>query len=163
VPGAHSTHRRPLATHKAILRLESKVDSVSDFLAAATYPSSSSLSPSPFSDSLSGNAPSFSAFAELDQTIPPTSQEAIFLLGLFRAEMAPLFPFVPLHDDITSVQLRQEKPILYASIVMIACQSDLDRQSEIARMVRYEISQAVLVRGEKSVALLQALLILIAW
>ncbi|KAF2689106.1 hypothetical protein K458DRAFT_292127 [Lentithecium fluviatile CBS 122367] len=77
--------------------------------------------------------------------------------------MAPLFPFVPIHDGVTAAQLRFEKPLLYMSLIMVACQSDLDRQSDIARLVRYEISQAALVRGEKSPALLQALLILISW
>ena len=95
--------------------------------------------------------------------MPPTGQEADSLLTLFRTEMAPLFPFVPSHEGVPPIQLRHEKPILYMSMIMVACQSDTDRQLDIARLLRYEFSQAVMVRGEKSVALLQALLISIAW
>ncbi|KAF2188998.1 hypothetical protein K469DRAFT_564970 [Zopfia rhizophila CBS 207.26] len=77
--------------------------------------------------------------------------------------MAPLFPFVAIPPDVTPDQLWHEKPVLYMSIMMVACQSDIHRQLNLARMVRYEISQAVLVRGEKSLELLEGLLVYLAW
>jgi hypothetical protein len=106
---------------------------------------------------------SLSAFELLDQMIPPDGNEAILLLRHFRSEMAPLFPFVSMDDSVTTVQLRHQKPLLYMSTVMIACQTDVNRQSDIARLVRYEVAQAVMVRSEKSLTLLQVLLILMAW
>lgn len=97
-----------------------------------------------------------------DTTIP-TDHEAIYLLNLYRAEMAPLFPFVVISRRVTPEQLRLEKPVLYMAIMMVACQSDVHRQLSIARIVRQEISQAVLIRSERSLALLEGLLLYIAW
>jgi hypothetical protein len=159
-PGSHRGHKRPPTTHNAILRLESKVDLVSEFLLTTGSPSALALS-MPGSPSALGQ--SLSAFELLDQMIPPDGNEAILLLRHFRSEMAPLFPFVSMDDSVTTVQLRHQKPLLYMSTVMIACQTDVNRQSDIARLVRYEVAQAVMVRSEKSLTLLQVLLILMAW
>jgi hypothetical protein len=159
-PGSHRGHKRPPTTHNVTLRLESKVDLVSEFLLTTGSPSALALS-LPGSPSALGQ--SLSAFDLLDQMIPPEGNEAILLLSHFRGEMAPLFPFVPMDDSATTVQLRHQKPLLYMLIIMIACQANVNRQSDIARLVRYEVAQAVMVRSEKSLTLLQVLLILVAW
>lgn len=77
--------------------------------------------------------------------------------------MAPVFPFVVIPEDVTPEQLRVEKPTLYMAIMMVSCQSDVDRQLTLAHMVMKEISEAILIRSEKSIALLEAMLVYVAW
>lgn len=83
------------------------------------------------------------------------------LLQLFQDEMIPLFPFITIPLDTTPDQLRHEKPLLFMVVMMVASQSDVSRQLELAQLIRSDFSQAVLVRGEKSLGLLQALLVYI--
>jgi hypothetical protein len=109
-----------------ILRLESKVDSVTSHILSTSTQSqaggsiSASLSPSPFPvpppPPISGYSPV--SVSTPNQTLPLNNHEALSFLNLYCAEMAPLFPFVAIPPDITPHHLRHEKPVLYMSIMM---------------------------------------------
>ncbi|KAF2261922.1 hypothetical protein CC78DRAFT_607015 [Lojkania enalia] len=77
--------------------------------------------------------------------------------------MAPLFPFVVVPPVSTLNELRKEKPLLYLAIVTIGCQEDTNRQLQFAQIFREEVSQAVFIRGEKNLALLEGILVYVAW
>ncbi|KAF2687514.1 hypothetical protein K458DRAFT_415743 [Lentithecium fluviatile CBS 122367] len=156
-PGAHSNKRSLESQYSKadLLRLESKLDSVSQVLAASSQ--------TPYITRPSSSPPPNSSPGVDPENVLPNSHEASSLLSLFCTEMAPLFPFVSIPRNVTSDQLRTEKPILFTSIMMVASQNNVHRQSNLAQVVRYELSQAVLVRGEKSLALLQSILIYLAW
>lgn len=101
--------------------------------------------------------------AGLSDAVLPSTHEAAHLLEFYSTEMAPLFPFVVIPKSVTVEDLRLEKPILYLVIMMAACQHDMQRQLALAKLVREDINQTVLIRGERSVALLEGLLVYIAW
>lgn len=134
------------------------MDSVSQLLSTAATSLQVTLPPSPNPTPLPVPVP----HAESENDLP-NDQEAIFLLSYYQAEMAAMFPFVVVPYHTTLYQLKNDKLILYMSIMMIACQNDSRRQLRIARIIRQEISQTVLVRGEKNLGVLQGVLVYIAW
>ncbi|PGG98563.1 hypothetical protein GX51_06760 [Blastomyces parvus] len=104
-----------------------------------------------------------SALSTFKQLIPPDSREASELLAFFCSEMAPLFPFIRLPWGTTPRELLLEKPLLYMVIMGIAYQSDTQRQQVFAKLFREEISRSILICGESSLGLFQALLVYSAW
>jgi hypothetical protein len=92
----------------------------------------------------------------------PSEQEGYAFMEIFRTRMVPLFPFIVIPDDMTSEQLRQEKPFLYLNISMVACQESA-RQREISGIVKEYVAEHIVLRGEHSLDLLQGLLVHLAW
>ncbi|KAF2865948.1 hypothetical protein BDV95DRAFT_585460 [Massariosphaeria phaeospora] len=157
-PGAHSHKRSPDSQYNRedVLRLESKIDTVSHFLSSTTHSSHVSRS------SLSPFLTPLTVGSEVD-TVLPNHHEAVSLLDLYKSEIAPLSPFVALPSHTSPEQLRLEKPILFMAIMMVACQKDAPRQLNLARIVRHEISKAVWTNGERRLALVEAILVYAAW
>lgn len=85
------------------------------------------------------------------------------MLDLYRMEMMPLFPFVLIPPQITTAELLRDNPVLYMAIMAVACQDDLDVQLELAKMCRQEIGHKVWIQTEKSLDLVQGILVLLAW
>ncbi|OJD12108.1 hypothetical protein AJ78_07244 [Emergomyces pasteurianus Ep9510] len=145
--------------------------SVSDRTESLT--AADSLPPSPASALSSAHAPTLSsgpnisvehsALLAFKQLIPPDSREASELLTFFCSEMAPMYPFTRLPWGITPQELLLEKPLLYMVILGVAYQSDTQKQQILAKMFREEISHSILICGEMSLGILQALLVYSAW
>lgn len=85
-------------------------------------------------------------------------REASFLLLEFRTQMAAQLPFVVI-PDAASQSLRRERPMLWKAIMTAASVHDPLRQEVLGRKLMEEFSTRLLLRGEKSLDLLQALLV----
>jgi hypothetical protein len=90
-------------------------------------------------------------------------QDEALLLLEFRTQMAPQFPFVVIPPDATSESLRRERPMLWRSIVVAASYHNPQRQIALGWKLMEEFSTRILLKAEKSLDLLQALLVHVAW
>ena len=98
-----------------------------------------------------------------DLSIEPDGPEAESMLLEFQKNMAEQFPFVVIRPDSTSQSLHHERPMLWKAIMVAASHKDSDRQSALGARLVEDLVTRLLFRAEKSLELLQALLILIAW
>jgi len=83
-------------------------------------------------------------------------------LQLFRTK-ACNFPFVVVSEQTSLDSLRRERPFLLHSILTFGAQSDLKLQRALELELRESLSKKVIVNGEKSMDLLQGVLIYLAW
>lgn len=95
--------------------------------------------------------------------LEPEEQEAETLLLEFKENMTEQFPFVVIHPNSTSKSLHHERPVLWKSIMVAASHQDSDRQMALGANLMEDITTRLLIKAEKSLDLLQALLIFIAW
>ena len=77
--------------------------------------------------------------------------------------MVEHFPFVVVPPSMSVQGLRQEKPLLFLAISMATSFHDSLRQQSLGREVVESLSKRLLLQGEKSLDLLQGLLVFIAW
>jgi hypothetical protein len=91
------------------------------------------------------------------------NQERPWLLLEFRTSMAPQFPFVVIPPDATSESLRNERPMLWKAIATAASCLNPTRQEAMGWEIIEEFTKCLLLKAEKSLDLLQALLVHIAW
>ena len=95
--------------------------------------------------------------------VEPDEREAEIFLLEFRSNMTEQFPFVVISPEETSQSLRSEKPLLWKAIMVAAAHGNCDRQLSLGANLMEDITSRLLFRAEKSLDLLQALLIFIAW
>ena len=95
--------------------------------------------------------------------VEPDEREAEAFLQEFSLSMAAQFPFVVIRPEETSRSLRSEKPLLWKAIMVAAAHGDSDRQLSLGSNLMEDITTHLLFRAEKSLHLLQALLVFIAW
>lgn len=85
------------------------------------------------------------------------------LLKVFRDHISDQFPFVIVPQAAKAFELIHEKPFLFKSIAMVASAQDVKAQARIAEEIVDYVSLHLLIRGEKTLDMLQGLLIFIAW
>jgi len=90
-------------------------------------------------------------------------QESDRLLNVFRKQFSPRFPFVIIPRNISADELRIQKPWLLKTVIMVASQGDRARQIEMVRKMNMEIAEAMLVRGERSLDMLEGLILFNSW
>ncbi|KAL2864769.1 uncharacterized protein BJX67DRAFT_360252 [Aspergillus lucknowensis] len=148
-PGAH---KRVGHGQKAldVARLEEKLDSMAAVFTATR---------TPLSEKPDGELSKYS----LSGGLQTDDEEARSLLDTFRTEMTPYFPFIAIPLSTTVAELQRMKPFLLSTIIMVACVSDADRQLAMARKIREYVGASIITNGEKSVDLLQGLLVCLAW
>ena len=95
--------------------------------------------------------------------VEPDEQEAEIMLFEFKANMAEQFPFVVIHPDSTSQTVAHERPLLWKAIMVAASHGNSDRQLALGAELTKDLTTRLLFRAEKSLDLLQALLVFIAW
>jgi hypothetical protein len=92
-----------------------------------------------------------------------SSAEADDLLHVYQSEMIGYFPFVIVPSGVTTQNLRTERPFLFATIMLAASREKIWSQTTTGmRLIEY-LSVCMLQNGEKSLDLLQGLLVYIAW
>lgn len=91
------------------------------------------------------------------------NREAVFLLLEFRMQMATQCPFVVIHPDTTSESLRRKKPMLWKTIMTAALYHHPARQEALGWKLMEEFSTRLLLKAERSLDLLQALLVHLMW
>lgn len=85
------------------------------------------------------------------------------MLEVFRTELTPVFPFVVIPIGTTSDMFAREKPMLRMAIEVVTEQHGKEALSDLSRLFREEVSRRVIVNGEKSLDLLQSILVYVAW
>ena len=114
------------------------------------------------SDSVLQNDPVGGA-TDRSNSVEPDDQEAELLLLEFKTNMTEQFPFVVIAPDSTSQSLQHEKPLLWKAIMVAASNEKSDRQLALGSKLMEDLTTRLLLRVERSLDLLQALLIFIAW
>lgn len=111
-------------------------------------------------------APTAGNLSFSNQGVPPVEphgQEAEMLLLEFRTNMTEQFPFVVVHPDRTAQSLHCERPLLWKAIMVAALHRNSDRQMAVGAKLMENLTTRLLFKAEKSLDILQALLIFIAW
>ena len=148
--------------YRDVARLEQKLDSMTALLAASQR-LSRSIDVTPGQVQAQPVLPVSPAVSSIIEEVLPIEDEAELLLDMFRRYMASQFPFVVIPSDMTAVALRQKKPFLHLVIMMVSFQGEASRQLALGIKVKEYISNAIIMRSEKSLDLLQGLLVAMAW
>ncbi|KAH8684458.1 hypothetical protein BGZ60DRAFT_166324 [Tricladium varicosporioides] len=91
-----------------------------------------------------------------------TSQKADALLDIFRTEMTPNFSFAVVDKSLTAIELLQENPLLFIAIAAIASRETI-QQKDLGNTFIVQMSEAVFVRGERSMEILVAIITYAGW
>lgn len=93
-----------------------------------------------------------------------SSETATTIFNYFVEKMGPLFPCIVFTPDMTAGEIRKTKPILFLSIIAVgASVSYPDLQRSLTKEIMNIFGDRVVGNGEKSIELLQALLISVLW
>lgn len=98
-----------------------------------------------------------------EEVLWPHPREAKKLLAEYRSSLEGLFPFVVIPPDMTSEEMREQRPFLWKGIMMETCHLDGMRQIVLGEQLLKDITEAAYIKGKKSLDLLQGLQILVAW
>ncbi len=93
----------------------------------------------------------------------PDPPEAEQLLAQALAYMMPLFPFIVIPASVTATELRQSRPFLWKALMMGACYYDGSRQMLLGNILVREVTEAAVMKPQKTLDLLLGLQILLAW
>lgn len=94
---------------------------------------------------------------------PFTALDHEKLFEQFKMNMAKFFPFVVIEKDPPAATVMKTRPFVYTCSVMIASHRDPGVQVRIARDILKYVGEHMLLHGEKTLDLLQGLLLMIAW
>ena len=97
------------------------------------------------------------------ETLWPMPDETEELLKQFQTAYANIFPFVRIPRSTTAAGLKESKPFLFKAVMVVACYLDGGRHHRLGEEVLWDMSKAILMDGDKSLDLLQALMLIIAW
>nr|POE75448.1 hypothetical protein CFP56_53560 [Quercus suber] len=92
-----------------------------------------------------------------------TKVEAEMLLQRFRGLMAHSMPFVRIPAETTAQELFDTKPVLLHAIVMVASFHDQTLQQILLKRFMQHIAERTLVNCEKSLSIVQGILVVINW
>lgn len=90
-------------------------------------------------------------------------QEANHLIEVFKFQMSPQFPFVVIPLHLRAHELRHEMPFLYRAVMVVASCKRVARQAVLRKEMMREICERVFMESEKSLELLEGLLVFVAW
>lgn len=144
-----------LPTLDAVLKMEQSLtpestNTVSDSTRQQPFPEPAHL-PSP-----SENTDVF------DGTLWPADDEAERLLSIYSEVLGTVFPFVVPPKE-NAATMRRDRPYLFKAMVMAATYKNRELQKQRATEFMTSLSLAVFLRGEKTLDMLQSLLVHIAW
>lgn len=94
-----------------------------------------------------------------------TIEDARRLFIRYTTELAPKYPSVTTFPKGTTAdQVREEKPILFLSIITVAAASgDQQLYSTLDTLVTQTYAEQIMVKGRKSIDIIQALLVSVVW
>lgn len=150
------------ATSRRTAKLEQRLDDLVALLAARQQPSS----PSQTSTNAGSEAESFHQpgyISNLPSKRITCSAEMVKLLELYRVCLTPNFPFILIPEGMPPHELQQQSPHLFESILMVASYSNSEAQSVMARAILQNLTTSIIIKGEASLDLLQAILVYNAW
>ncbi|KAL4905586.1 hypothetical protein BDW74DRAFT_185117 [Aspergillus multicolor] len=92
----------------------------------------------------------------------PEPAEAERCLNWFRTHMLGSLPFLVLSSSITAEQLRQERPLLWLSIMTVACTRPAQQQA-LSKETREIFGREAYIEGRRSLDFLWAVLVFVSW
>ncbi|KAE9370271.1 hypothetical protein N431DRAFT_559479 [Stipitochalara longipes BDJ] len=98
----------------------------------------------------------------LPPVLQPSPEDAEFYLNKFRTQFIKYLPFMVLAPSVTSHQLRQDRPILWAAI-MATASSNSTQQIALSKAVRATIGREAFVEGTRNMDLLLGILVYVVW
>jgi hypothetical protein len=88
---------------------------------------------------------------------------AAALLENYQASMANCFPFVVIPSNTTAQHLRISKPFLFLSVMVVSSYQKTGQQTTLSAEIMKRLSEQMLFKGEKSLDLLQGVLVYAEW
>ncbi|KEF60822.1 uncharacterized protein A1O9_02384 [Exophiala aquamarina CBS 119918] len=88
--------------------------------------------------------------------------DATFYLSKYR-RMCDYSPFVMISEDSTVDSMAQQRPFLLHAVLAISTQENKDLQRRFESGFRESLLRSVTIEGEKSIDLLQAFVVYLAW
>ena len=86
------------------------------------------------------------------------------LFDHYSQNMVPQMPLVPMAPDSSVEIMRTTKPILFLAIMNVASSQNYPQTQRILKFeVKHTLADKIIIRGEKSVELVQALAVTIIW
>lgn len=92
-----------------------------------------------------------------------TTERAGLLFDRYNYQMAPHLPGVVFSKDMTVGELRKTKPILFLAVMSAASSETPNVQRVIVKELMQIFAEKVMISGEKSIELVQALNISVIW
>ncbi|KAF2719183.1 hypothetical protein K431DRAFT_192180, partial [Polychaeton citri CBS 116435] len=89
--------------------------------------------------------------------------EADLLIDRYRRLLSTAMPFVPLRQDVTVRYLFEKRPFLLHCICCVASFHDLAKQQRMVKNIMREVSERMLINNEKSVDLIQGIMVIVSW
>ncbi|KAK9328779.1 hypothetical protein V1520DRAFT_345197 [Lipomyces starkeyi] len=105
---------------------------------------------------------SLNAQPVLHPGLEPSPEDAELYLNRFRNDFVKHFPFVIISPSVTAHELRQERPILWISIMTVAS-SHSTQQISLSNEVRGILAREAFVQGTRNMDLLLAILVYATW
>ncbi|ORY55884.1 uncharacterized protein BCR38DRAFT_402951 [Pseudomassariella vexata] len=93
--------------------------------------------------------------------LPVESDET--LLSIFVTKLSPQYPFVVLRPGISAQELESTRPFLFATIRMVASVRHLSSMRAQSYPIMKHISENMLMGSQRSLELLQAILLVVGW
>jgi hypothetical protein len=151
-------------------QLERKLDDLVSLLAAKELQSTPIDSTQRPAEAASGNNAgpltplgTFSSNTSVASDLNASVSEAAELLAHFKTHFVRDFPFIVIPVNESASELRQKRPYLYEAILMVATYHEPTRQGAMANEVLQNLTARIVLNGESSLDLLQALLVFVAW
>lgn len=106
---------------------------------------------------VTANEPSLSFDRPSEEMLPDE------LLDIFRENLARSTPFVLIPSEMNAQTLSTEKPFLYRAILTVASYHDSVHQIALGQQFIKDVTEYLILQGQKSLDLLQGLLVYISW
>lgn len=102
--------------------------------------------------------------AHAGRDLEPSDTEIESLISLYKETHTPHFPFVLIETGgLTGKEWILTKPVLGKTVLMAASYRNLPRQTRYDVELVREITERVMLKGEKTLELLQSILVFCAW
>jgi hypothetical protein len=98
----------------------------------------------------------------LQPALEPSPEDAESYLNKFRNDFVKHLPFIVIPLSITAHQLRQDRPILWVSIMTVAS-SNSTQQISLSKEVRGILAKEAFIEGTRNMDLLLAILVYATW
>lgn len=99
----------------------------------------------------------------ISSDLEPREERAESLLKLFREQFAIHIPVAFVSPELTLQELQAKKPWVYRVVLMLACQDERSKQIEQGIQITKDFTEALLIRGQKNLDMLEACLIYCSW
>lgn len=109
------------------------------------------------------NVPDPSAAHRTTESTIISLDEAQVLFDRYRRLMAEGMPFLVIPAEKTAWHVAEETPFLMQAIATVTMFHDLPRQQAMAKQLMRQISEKLLINGERSLELLQGILVFMNW